>query len=295
MDYSIIECETKDIRDEIKKVYKKGTHFILIGGDDIIPFCRIENPARDYDKDVLSDNCYASLDADFLLPEISLSRIPDGNNPNFFIQLISSIGIHHTAKGSIGYTAKVWIEASKSVYETLPDRKDILTSPPMKSILLGEKISEKQFFYFNLHGSDTDNPWYGQEGGNYPVALMPENIKTVDGGFVFSEACYGAYILKKKVKNSIALKFLENGISAFCGSTTIAYGPAAPPSTEADLLAKFYFQNLLNGEDAGNAFLNAKHQFFKEMIKTQGFLDGDDKKTLYQFVLYGDPERRING
>jgi len=252
----------------------------------------VKNPARDYDKDVLSDNCYASLDADFLLPEVSIARFPDAGSADFLILLIGSLGDNKHLKGSIGYTAKVWIDASNAVYKTLPDREDILISPPMKSISLGNKISEKQFFYFNLHGSDTANPWYGQEGGNYPVALIPENIKKVKGGFVFSEACYGAYILNKKSEDSIALKFLKNGLSAFCGSTTIAYGPAAPPSTEADLLAKFYFQNLLNGKDAGNAFLKAKHQFFKEMIKTQGFLDGDDKKTLYQFVLYGDPERR---
>jgi len=230
-----------------------------------------------------------------LLPEAVLSRIPDGNNPDFFIHLISSIGKKYIAKGSMGYTAKVWLNASNAVYRVLPERKGILVSPPMRSKLLGEHISKKQFFYFNLHGSDTDSPWYGQEGGNYPVALTPDNIKTVNGGFVFSEACYGGYIINKTPNNSIALSFLRNGISAFCGSTTIAYGPISPPSTEADLLAKLYFQCLLKGEDTGNALLHSKHQFFKEIIKKQGFLDGDDKKTLYQFVLYGDPERRING
>ncbi len=230
-----------------------------------------------------------------MLPEVAIARLPDAGDGDFLAHLVSSLGNNTHSKGSLGYTAKVWIGASNAVYSGLPSRENILTSPPIKSALLGNKISEKQFFYFNLHGSDTDAPWYGQEGSNYPVALIPENIKTVEGSFVFSEACYGAYILNKKVKDSIALKFLENGISAFCGSTTIAYGPATPPSTEADLLAKFYFKNLLEGEDAGNSFLKAKHQFFKEMIKTQGFLDGDDKKTLYQFVLYGDPGRRING
>ncbi|GAI13255.1 unnamed protein product, partial [marine sediment metagenome] len=39
------------------------------------------------------------------------------------------------------------------------------------------------------------------------------------------------------------MKFLsEKEIYGFCGSTTIAYGPVAPPSSEADLLIKYFFE-----------------------------------------------------
>jgi hypothetical protein len=39
----------------------------------------------------------------------------------------------------------------------------------------------------------------------------------------------------------------------------------------------------------GESFRNAKLDFARKALRRQGFLDDDDKKTLLQFVLYGDP------
>jgi hypothetical protein len=43
----------------------------------------------------------------------------------------------------------------------------------------------------------------------------------------------------------------------------------------------------------GESFKNAKLDFARKALRRQGFLDDDDKKTLLQFVLYGDPTLRI--
>jgi len=286
-----VQCESEKISEFLKEFERLGDHFILIGGDDLIPFGKIKNPCDDGDKYVYTDNIYSSSDKDILLPERIVSRLPDGDDINFLHFLIENLGSDLKEKEPFGYTAKVWTLASKEVFRTI-NGKDIFISPPTdyKTIKLN---SNERFFYFNLHGSDETPFWYGQEGGVYPVALKPENLNEIEDGIVASEACYGAYIIGKKIDEALSLKFLSKGVKSFVGSTTIAYGPSKPPSTEADLIVKIFFEEFLNGKTSGESFYIAKNKFFKTMIKNQGFLDEDDKKTLLQFVLYGDPTTRL--
>jgi hypothetical protein len=73
------------------------------------------------------------------------------------------------------------------------------------------------------------------------------------------------------------------------GSTKIAYGSVTTPLVGADLLGRFFWQNMNAGLPAGEALRRAKLQMAQEMNNRQGFLDGEDQKTLISFVLYGDP------
>jgi hypothetical protein len=73
------------------------------------------------------------------------------------------------------------------------------------------------------------------------------------------------------------------------GSTKIAYGSVAEPLIAADLLGKFFWLNVNAGMPAGESLRLAKLQLVNEMNVRQGFLDGEDQKTLISFVLYGDP------
>lgn len=65
----------------------------IIGGPDIIPFCRLPNPSFDSDREVLSDNPYGTKDSAYLLPERVVGRIPDGSeqNPAFLLQQLAGI------------------------------------------------------------------------------------------------------------------------------------------------------------------------------------------------------------
>lgn len=290
-DFISVQCEFKKINELLQEFERFGDHFILVGGDDLIPFGRVKNPCMDGDEKVLTDNIYSSTDKDILLPERIISRIPDGSDLGFLHYIIENLGNPFNGKKPFGYTAKVWTNASKEVFSVI-NGKEILISPPYdhNSIKINR---DSRYFYFNLHGSDQTPFWYGQEGNRYPIALKPENLKDVEDGISASEACYGAYIINKRVEDAISLTLLSKGIKAFVGSTTIAYGPSKPPSTEADLIVKLFFEEFLNGKTAGESFYLAKHKFFKKMIKTQGFLDEDDQKTLLQFVLYGDPTIKI--
>jgi hypothetical protein len=164
--------------------------------------------------------------------------------------------------------------------------------------------------YFNLHGMSDAVEWFGQSdphdstpGADYPVALRPQDLGDLDhrnGGsnngnkdcipaVVFSEACYGAHIAGKSVEQAISLKFLACGTQAVAGSTCTAYGSISTPLAAADLLGYAFWTHLSEGYPAGEALRRAKIQMAREMHRRQGYLDGEDQKTLISFVLYGDP------
>ncbi|HPO58940.1 MAG TPA: hypothetical protein PLV53_08850, partial [Anaerolineaceae bacterium] len=95
----------------------------------------------------------------------------------------------------------------------------------------------------------------------------------------------------KKEQDALALRFLNIGTPVFVGSTCTAYGSVSTPLIAADLLGSYFWKNLRDGFNAGEALMEAKINLVNEMTKRQGYLDGEDQKTLISFVLYGDPLR----
>jgi hypothetical protein len=283
------------IRNYVQRIEKKlGTIdiLLLLGGDEVIPFFRLNNPCDDSDEYVLSDNPYASRDDNYTIPERVCARIPDNKSADFMKrQFKKSRAL--TGK-SFGLSAKIWYSAAQEVYLAIGDPKELKASPPVTADTLKRVwLQDKDFLYFNLHGSKASENWYGQAAGEYPVALQPTNIENA-AGVVASEACYGAYIINKNEDEAISLKFLErDGVLCFCGSTTIAYGPVQPPSSEADLLVRYFFEFVKRGMTTGESLKNAKLDFARKAVRRHGFLDDDDQKTLLQFVLYGDPILRV--
>lgn len=220
----------------------------------------------------------------------------------FFGALFAWLKIFSTkpqTQDHLGVSAEVWKQASESVYGVIDDQKRLLTSPPTtnKNILESRKAKAK-FGYFNLHGLKESNEWYGQRDlsrqGNdveYPVALNTKNFTEASGApsIVLSEACFGAWVLDKKVNESVALNFLSRGTRAFVGSTVIAYGAPSKTLVAADLLAHHFWTHVKNDIAAGYALMRAKLALASKMTADQGFLDGEDQKTILSFVLYGDP------
>jgi hypothetical protein len=152
--------------------------------------------------------------------------------------------------------------------------------------------------YFNLHGLPDAIEWYGQRdpteptaAPDYPIALRPQDIRNSGHApqVIFSEACYGAHILDKRVEEAISLKFLEAGSQAVVGSTCISYGSISVPLVAADLLGRLFWNFLGEGWPVGEALRRAKLYLAHEMHRRQGYLDSEDQKTLISFVLYGDP------
>ncbi|HEX7973348.1 MAG TPA: hypothetical protein VF498_02990 [Anaerolineales bacterium] len=218
---------------------------------------------------------------------------------------------------SLGYTAAIWRKASLSVYRPIGEPQTMLVSPPLRGNGLGRRlmpawerdggrenpIPVARLGYFNLHGLADSGEWYGQrdplehsDGPDYPVALRPQDIVIGRNGgshsapqVIFSEACYGVHILGKSIDQALALKFLAAGSQAVAGSTCMAYGSVSTPLIAADLLGHSFWHYLRHGLPAGEALRRAKIQLAREMTDRQGYLDGEDQKTLISFVLYGDP------
>lgn len=216
--------------------------------------------------------------------------------------------LHHLPGHTLhswGYTASIWRRASLSVFRPIGDPHAMFVSPPTQSpqSTNGVKPRSQQFpaarlGYFNLHGLPDTSEWYGQRDPtdptglpDYPVALRPQDV--VNGGraphVVFSEACYGANIIHKDIEEALALKFLASGSQAVVGSTCTAYGSITTPLIAGDLLGHAFWKYLREGLAAGEALRRAKIHLAREMHHRQGYLDGEDQKTLISFVLYGDP------
>jgi len=200
---------------------------------------------------------------------------------------------------NLACSAEVWKSPSSMVFSTIDRAERLRTSPPVTNAnLLSGQTSNPKYAYFNLHGLKDSAEWYGQkdltkreQGPEYPVAMLPENFTPGSSApsLVLSEACYGANILEKAVKESIALNFLASGSRAFVGSTCIAYGSVSRPLIAADLLAWHFWQHIVGGQSVGYALMQAKLALAKKMTADQGYLDGEDQKTILSFVLFGDP------
>ena len=298
---------------------------LIVGGHEIIPFHLLPNPADDDDKDVPSDNPYATRDENYYVPEWPVGRIPTPAEADleFLLHALEKIGqpenppsTHWLARlvrwvnglfhplvvrfgRSFGYSAGIWRQASLGVFRTIGQPKAMLVSPPTSaSNLPKEGLAFPRLSYFNLHGLEDTAEWYGQRAPEndtaeveFPVALSPNQVANSGRApaVVFTEACYGANTLGKNVETGLAMKFLASGTRSLAGSTKISYGAASAPLIAADLLARHFWTNVTRGIPTGEALRRAKLSFAQEMHERQGYLDGEDQKTLISFIHLGDP------
>jgi tetratricopeptide (TPR) repeat protein len=303
---------------------------LIVGGEQIVPFHKLPNPTEDQDGEVLSDNPYASTDANYFVAEWLVGRLPGeaGSDAGLLLQqmrqclqfherrIVATKGWKKTIfyrawqswrnqrsfgkkNGGFGYSAAAWRRSSVAVFRPVAPPKDVRVSPPeITGSINPKKFTSARLNYYNLHGLIDTAEWYGQRdlsdvgsGPDYPVALTADDLKRNGRApsVVFSEACYGGHVAGKSEAQSIALRFLSIGVLGMVGSTSIAYGSVNAPLVGADLLGQLFWKSLKEGYSAGEALLLAKINLIREMNRRQGYLDGEDQKTLLSFVLYGDP------
>lgn len=271
---------------------------LLLGGHSIIPFWTLPNPSNDADETLLSDAPYASTtDPLYYVPTKSVGRIPDeeGNNPQFdYLQtVIEHQGNYLKNKsnnnGWVNMVASVWQGISSYMSSQFNMNTQTLIPPVIFTNLNSTIIDGKKYAYLNTHGAKSSPSFYGQSGYTYPVALNP-TPGFFNGTIVFAEACYGGYIIGRDRTTSIPLQALLSGALGFVGGTGVQYGPAMPPADGIDLLSYLFFKEILNGNNLGKSFMNAKINFFTQLIKNTGNAEPSNKKTILQTNLFGLPD-----
>jgi len=299
---------------------------LIVGGHKIIPFHSLPNPTDDDDPSVASDNPYAVSDENYLAPEWPVGRLPCDGDADVLVRQLREAAVAHAYAArvagpierlrawlrarfgrlfagrarALGYSASIWRKASMAVFRAIGDPQALVTSPPaVAGALPAQAVRPSTLSYYNLHGVEDAPEWFGHRDPlrdpdgetEFPVALRPQDI--VNGGrapkVVFTEACYGAHVQDRTAENAIALKFLSSGAHAVVGSTEVSYGSVTPPLIAADLLGRYFWDQLTQGLPVGEALRRAKLSLAAEMHRRQGYLDGEDQKTLISFVLYGDP------
>jgi hypothetical protein len=304
---------------------------LIVGGPEIVPFHNLPNPTDDADPFVPSDNPYATRDENYFVTEWPVGRLPDGHgsDPGLLFAALRSITDLHNKKtiqksgllgnflnwvimlffpkrilsaNSFGFTAEAWRKASGIIFYPIGDPKSLITSPPVE-ITQKKTLPVSELGFFNLHGVPDSPEWFGQEDPKlagtdpqYPIALHPKTLSNGSNApqIIFTEACYGAHIQDKSIDEALALKFLSSGSRALIGSTVISYGSVTTPLNAADLLCKEFWDQLKTGFTVGESLHRAKIFLASEMHRRQGYLDGEDQKTLISFVLYGDPLTKEN-
>jgi len=200
---------------------------------------------------------------------------------------------------NFGYSTSVWRRSSLAAFRLVGKGSDLRITPPYDSNTVDiENLLRAKCAFFNLHGLADTAEWYGQrdfnepsDGPDFPVAINASQIINTHNNIdmVFSEACYGANIINKTIDSSIVMKLISIACQGFVGSTCIAYGSVFTPLIGADLLAFIFWKYLKDGYSFGESLLQAKNGLINIMSQRQGYLDGEDQKTIMSFVLYGDP------
>lgn len=321
-----IKLALTDLDKALQKTGERVGCVLIVGGEDVVPLHKLPNPTEDSDVEVKSDNPYGSLDTNYFVADWPVGRLPgeDGNDVGLLLTQIRNTLQYHNDEaaaqtwmnriinmasfwnkpwlkhfGNIGYTASVWKRSSLAAFRPIGEGKNLFLSPNGKTTAFNpNKLTTAPFAYFNLHGVEDGSEWYGQKdpaenetGADYPVALKPGDlVKSANNPrIVYSEACYGGHIFGKKEDESIALTMSGIGVLAVIASSTISYGSVNTPLIGADLVGYLIMKNLVDGMPIGTAFTKAKVEFVREMNRRQGYLDGEDQKTLISFILYGDP------
>ena len=273
-------------------------YLFILGNEEVIDVATWENESCDGDEDVYSDLVYSTLDtASPWEGQVFNSKeaLRVGRLPTTTGDYLSFYSYFENARDGIGkigdirpygLSALAWEDESNEEYSAISD-ESIDTCPDVTLEESGERISASNanLMFFNLHGSDDTEYWYGQKGGNYPEAISPDVFEGYPCCFFLGvEACYGARYIGLESDESIVKTAMANKCLALLGSSKIAYGTSEPEGTCADIVIGEFIRHIAKGDTAGDAHIAGLKQ-----LTSASEMDDSDIKTLAEFALYGDP------
>ena len=225
---------------------------VLLGGHDVVPSQRLDclppelrnKVAGNGDADdfiVWSDDIYGDTDGDFL-PELPVSRIPDGNRSKVVFAAIqasgSSVGASRTGVRNV---ARPFAD---EIFSNLPGKEELWVSRPLTFDALPRFFLSGDQIYIMLHGDYADSSrFWGEETSGNREAVNISNVPATSGAVVFTGCCWGALTVstpagriengrsfgQKSADDSLAMTFLARGAVGFVGCTGSHYSPLQPP------------------------------------------------------------------
>jgi beta-lactamase superfamily II metal-dependent hydrolase len=291
---------------------------VLVGGYDVVPAQVLDiltaAQRQQLNKDgfdnmdsdnfvVWSDDTYADLDGDSL-PELPLSRIPDGRSSEMLLQALQSKPFTKTSGFGLRNSARPF---AIDVYGQMPG-----TLAPLEAC---EKITPDQLqsgtmtgaVYLMLHGSNSDGTrfWGEEEGGSMLEAMNVGNIPAAaPGTVVFSGCCWGALtvlpiaarMLPQQVlrprspEQSVGLSFLRSGANAFVGCTGSHYSPGKKPfNYYGQPMHNHFWTAIKAGQSPASALFSARQQYAREIPhgRNDSFSQAVELKIFRQYTCLG--------
>jgi hypothetical protein len=301
-------ADPKENKEAIDAVFKAYTpdYVLILGSIDVVPHQDLVNPAyspgADDDQYAFGDLPYAceapysQKPEDFTGPTRVVGRLPDvtgGKDPGYLIGLLETAAHYRTLSFAdyvsyLGISADVWKGSTQaSLQNAFGSAADLQLAPPEGPNWAAALLGRRSHF-INCHGAPADPKYYGQKGFDYPVSHLATWItgRVTEGTVVAAECCYGAELYDPALargQQGICNTYLAGKAYGFFGSSTIAYGPA-DGNDSADLLCRFFMEQVLAGASTGRAALQARQNF-----AAHAMLGPVNLKTLAQFSLMGDP------
>ncbi|OBA87078.1 hypothetical protein A5662_02690 [Mycobacteriaceae bacterium 1482268.1] len=292
-----------------------NSQVVILGGYDVIPSQQVdaispETPAdtmdslRISDPDgfyVWSDDVYADVD-DAGLPDLPISRIPDGHDSLFTLNALQAGPSAGPARMGIRNSVRKFVAP---IYDSLPGTNALLVSGPLDSANLHAGQFVGSYVYYMLHGDDRDAKrfWGEEPRGNLVEAVTLGQVPTDGVDVAVLGCCWGALPASTKAADwspgqpitgrlagqSIALTLLAAGARAVIGCTGAHYSPTQPPyDTASGPFHKALWRGIVAGKTPAAALQAAKYDFSSRLTTVT---DANELaiayKTLGQFTCLG--------
>lgn len=285
---------------------------VLLGGYDVVPSQRADCLPADLrskvssggDADnfiVWSDDIYGDLDGD-LLPELPVSRIPDGNRAALVFAAIQAAGAGvGTPRAGVRNIARPFADP---IFKTLTGSNQMLVSRP--TTFDGPPYSLRgDMTYIMAHGDYTDSSrFWGEETKGNREAVNISNLPQKSGRVVFTGCCWGALTVNtpagrvvsgRSFGQEVARRFPGDDFSVarrnrFCRLHRLALLTAAGslqifggPMHEA------FWHSYQAGGSPAQALFDAKLQYLKGMPHGQTAANSQaiEYKILRQYTCLG--------
>lgn len=286
---------------------------VVIGGYDVMPSkivdalpieLRSALPSND-DPDnfiVWNDEFYGDNDDD-QLPEIPVSRVPDGRSAPLLIKALSASP--SAPLGSRFGIRNFQRPFAENIFDALTGNGNLLISKQTVFDQDPPYTASADKAYFMLHGDYVDGSRFWGEGTQMNrEAFNVNNVPSEFSGVVFTGCCWGALTVntpaglvrtsrafgQKTTDSSIALSFLAHGANAFIGCTGAHYSPTEEPygyfggPMHAD-----FWKHLEAGSSPAEALFKAKVDYVLGMPhgRTSPLQIAIEYKILRQYTCLG--------